>query len=127
MDVLGFIAEMALGIVFVVAGASKVARGREWPVQAAELGAPRHVALAVPWWEMTVGALLVAGLGSPWAAIAALVTLIGFTAAIVVQLRRDRHPQCACFGAWSTAPLGGRHVARNAGFAALAVLAALFG
>ncbi|MCX6519311.1 MAG: DoxX family membrane protein [Actinobacteria bacterium] len=127
MDVLGFIAEMALGIVFVVAGASKVARGREWPVQAAELGAPRPVALVVPWWEMTVGALLVAGLGSPWAAIAALVTLIGFTAAIVVQLRRGRHPQCACFGAWSTAPLGGRHVARNAGFAALAVLAALFG
>jgi hypothetical protein len=127
MDVLGFIAEMALGIVFVVAGASKVARGREWPVQAAELCAPRPVALAVPWWEMTVGALLVAGLGSPWAAIAALVTLIGFTVAIVVQLRRGRHPQCACFGAWSTAPLGGRHVARNAGFAVLAVLAALFG
>ncbi len=127
MDVLGFFAEMALGIVFVVAGASKVARGREWPVQAAELGAPHPVALAVPWWEMVVGALLVAGLGSPWAALAALVTLIVFTTAIAVQLRSGRHPQCACFGAWSTAPLGMRHVVRNAGFAALAVLAALFG
>lgn len=127
MDVLGFLAETAIGIVFVVAGASKVARGREWPGQAAELGAPRPVAVAVPWWEMTVGALLVAGLGSPWPAIGALVTLVGFTAAIVVQLRRGRHPQCACFGAWSTAPLGGRHVARNAGFAVLALLAAVFG
>ena len=127
MDVLGFIAEVSLGIVFVVAGASKVARGREWPVQAADLGAPRPVALAVPWWEIVVGALLVAGLGSPWAALAALVTLIGFTLAIVVQLRRGRHPQCACFGAWSTAPLGVRHVVRNVGFVALAVLAALFG
>ena len=127
MDVLGFLAEVSLGIVFVVAGASKVARGREWPVQAADLGAPRPVALAVPWWEIVVGALLVAGLGSPWAALAALVTLIGFTLAIVVQLRRGRHPQCACFGAWSTAPLGLRHVVRNVGFVALAVLAALFG
>jgi uncharacterized membrane protein YphA (DoxX/SURF4 family) len=127
MDVLGFLAEMAIGIVFVVAGASKIARAREWPAQAAALGAPRLVALVVPWWEIVVGALLVAGLGSPWAAFAAFGTLAGFTAAIVVQLRAGRHPQCACFGAWSTAPLGAGHVARNAGFAALAVLAALLG
>jgi hypothetical protein len=127
MHVVGFLAEVTLGIVFVVAGASKVARGREWPVQAAELGAPRPVALAVPWWEMCIGALLVVGLLAPWPALAALVTLVGFTAAIVVQLRRGRHPQCACFGAWSTAPLGARHVVRNACFAALAVLAAVVG
>jgi uncharacterized membrane protein YphA (DoxX/SURF4 family) len=127
VDVIGFLAEMCLGIVFVVAGASKVARGREWPAQAAELGAPRLVARAVPWWEMVVGASLVVGLLAPWAAIAALVTLLAFTAAIVAQLRRGRHPQCACFGAWSTAPLGVVHVLRNAGFATLAVVAAVFG
>jgi uncharacterized membrane protein YphA (DoxX/SURF4 family) len=127
MDALGFFAEVVLGVIFVVAGASKVARGRGWPAQAAELGAPRPLALVVPWWEMVVGALLVVGSVSPFAALAALVTLVGFTAAIVVQLRRGRHPQCACFGAWSAAPLSARHVARNVGFIALAVVAAVLG
>lgn len=126
-EVVGFVAELAVGTVFVLAGASKVARGREWPAQAAELGAPRAIAVTLPWWEMSLGALLIVGLLSPWAALVALATLAAFTAAIVVQLRRGRHPQCACFGAWSTAPLGWRHVWRNAGFAALAVLAAVFG
>jgi uncharacterized membrane protein YphA (DoxX/SURF4 family) len=81
----------------------------------------------VPWWEIVLGASLVVGLGTPWPALAALVTLAALTAAIMVQLRRGRHPQCACFGAWSTAPLGVRHVWRNAGFALLAVLAAVLG
>lgn len=126
-EVVGFVAEVSIGLVFVVAGASKVARGREWPAQAAELGAPGWLSPLVPWWEMLLGALLVVGLGTPWPALAALVTLVAFTAAIVVQLRRGRHPQCACFGAWSTAPLGVRHVWRNVGFAAVAVLAAVLG
>ncbi len=126
-EVVGLLAEGAIGLVFVVAGAAKVARGREWPAQAAELGAPRWIAVAVPWWEMAVGALTLVGLASPWPALAALVTLAVFTALIIVQLRRGRHPQCACFGAWSSAPLGTRHVWRNAGFAVLALLAVVFG
>ncbi len=127
MHVVGFLSEVVLGVVFAVAGASKVARGQDWPAQAAELGAPRLLAIAVPWWEMGLGGLLIAGLLAPWPALAALVTLLGFTVAIVVQLRRGRHPQCACFGAWSTAPLGVRHVARNTVFAAIAGVAAAFG
>ena len=74
-----------------------------------------------------VGALTLVGLASPWPALAALVTLAVFSALIAVQLRRGRHPQCACFGAWSTAPLGGRHLWRNAGFAVLAALAVAYG
>lgn len=126
-EVVGLVAEGALGLVFVVAGASKVARSREWPAQAADLGAPAWIAPVVPWWEMVVGALTLVGLASPWPALAALVTLAVFTALIAVQLRRGRHPQCACFGAWSTAPLGVRHLWRNAGFAVLAVLAVAYG
>ncbi len=126
-EVIGFVAELAIGAVFVVAGASKVARSREWPAQAADLGAPGWLAPLVPWWEMALGALLVVGLLSPWAALLAIVTLVSFTVAIVVQLRRGRHPRCACFGAWSAAPLGARHVWRNAAFIAVAVLAAWLG
>jgi uncharacterized membrane protein YphA (DoxX/SURF4 family) len=119
----GVAAQVFLGGVFVVAGASKIARRREWPVQAADLGAPSWLAPLVPWWELVLGALLVVGLLAPWAAIFAAVTLVAFTVAIVVQLRRGRHPRCACFGAWSTAPLGARHVWRNAAFIGVAVVA----
>ncbi|MCB0999553.1 MAG: DoxX family membrane protein [Acidimicrobiales bacterium] len=127
MDVVGTVAEVVIGAIFVVAGASKVARGAEWPVQAAEMGVGRPVAGLVPWWEILIGALVAVGLGSPWPALAAFATLAGFTAAIVVQLRRGRHPQCACFGAWSTAPLGVGHVWRNLAFLAIAAVAVGFG
>jgi len=129
VDVVGWVASVAIGMVFVVAGASKVASGREWPAEARELGAPPVIAPLVPlvpWWEMVVGALLIVGLLAPWPAFAAIATLATFTVLIVVQLRRGHHPHCACFGAWSTAPLGIRHVWRNAGFLALAVAAAVF-
>lgn len=126
MGAVGVVASVAIGLVFVVAGASKMARGRDWPAQARELGAPAWLTPFVPWWEMVVGALLIVDLVAPWPALAAALTLTIFTVLIVVNLRRGHHPQCACFGAWSTAPLGVRHVWRNAGFLALAVAAAAF-
>jgi hypothetical protein len=125
--VIGLVAEVVIGGVFVLAGASKVARGREWPAQAADLGTPGWLAPLVPWWEIVLGALLVVGLLSPWAALLAIVTLVSFTVAIVIQLRRGRHPRCACFGAWSSAPLGVGHVWRNLGFIAVAAVAAALG
>lgn len=127
MDAVGTLAEVLVGAIFVVAGASKVARGAEWPAQAAEMGVGRPLAIVVPWWEIVIGALVAVGLGAPWPALAAFVTLAGFTVAIVVQLGRGRHPQCACFGAWSTAPLGVGHVWRNVAFLAIAAVAAAFG
>jgi hypothetical protein len=42
---------------------------------------------------------------------------------IARQLMEGRHPACACFGAWSTRPLGEAHLLRNVGFIALAVVA----
>lgn len=121
--VIGRWAAALLGVVFVVAGASKVASGPQWPVQAAGLGAPRRIAPLVPWWELAVGAALVTGLAWQWAAAAALATLLVFTALLVRVLRSGARPACACFGAWSAAPVGWRHVARNAAFGALAVVA----
>ena len=120
---LGRIAAALLGVVFVVAGASKVASGGQWPAQAAALGAPRRVAPAVPWWELVVGAALLAGLAWRLAAAAALVTLVVFTLLLVRVLRSGARPACACFGAWSAAPLCWRHLVRNAVFAAIAVVA----
>jgi hypothetical protein len=120
--VIGVAASLALGAVFLLAGGSKIASGRAWLTQAADLGAPRPVATALPWWELVVGGVLVAQIARPIAGAAALATLGAFTALLVVRLAQGRRPPCACFGAWSATPIGWRHVVRNAVFAALAVL-----
>jgi uncharacterized membrane protein YphA (DoxX/SURF4 family) len=127
MGVIGVLASELLGAVFVVAGASKVASGPQWRAHAVGMGTPRWMIPLVPWWEMGVGALSIVSVWSPGPAIAALATLVVFTVAIAVQLVRGRHPQCACFGAWSAAPLGVRHVVRNVLFIGLAAVAALAG
>lgn len=123
MHTVAVVASVVVGLVFVVAGAAKIAQGARWPAQAAQLGAPAAVAPLVPWWEIVVGALLVVQLATPWPAIAALVTLVVFTALIGRVLARGEHPPCACFGGWSAAPVGRRHVARNVLLLALAVTA----
>jgi hypothetical protein len=46
-----------------------------------------------------------------------------FTWVLLHNLRLGRRPACACFGTLAAAPLGWGHVARNAGFVALGVLA----
>ena len=122
MHTLNIVARVVLGLVFVLAGASKVASGRAWPAQAAQLSVPAAPARVVPWFELTVGALLVTGVGQPAITVVALLTLLVFTGVLVHSLRLGRRPPCACFGTFSAAPLGWGHVARNASFVALAVV-----
>ncbi len=49
--------------------------------------------------------------------------LVLFTGLIVRHLIEGRRPDCACFGAWSSKPIGPGHLLRNTAFLALAVLA----
>jgi uncharacterized membrane protein YphA (DoxX/SURF4 family) len=121
--VIGTVAEVVLGGVFLLAGASKVVARRDWPAQAAQLGAPSLIAPVVPWWEIVVGALLAVDIAAPWPAVAAAATLVVFTALLMRLIARGEHPPCACFGGFSARPIGWRHVARNAVFLALAVCA----
>jgi uncharacterized membrane protein YphA (DoxX/SURF4 family) len=125
MATVGLVASIALGIVFLVSGGSKLAAGPSWPQQAKALGAPMFVVPLLPWFELALGALLVVQLAPVVAASVALAVLVAFTALIVRRLAEGRHPPCACFGSWSSRPLGWGHVARNAGFIALAALALL--
>lgn len=120
---IGTVAEVVLGGVFLLAGAGKVVARRDWPAQAAQLGAPSLIAPVVPWWEIVVGALLVVGVASPWPAVAAGATLVVFTALLMRLIVRGEHPPCACFGGFSARPIGWGHVARNAVFLGLAVIA----
>ena len=56
---LGVIASVILGGVMCIAGGSKVAMGKRWPVEAESLGAPKAIAPIVPWIEIALGALLI--------------------------------------------------------------------
>ena len=127
VPLLGAVPSLALGAIFLVAGGSKIAAGTAWPRQAAELGAPRSVALVLPWWELTLGAVLAVHLATRIVGVLALLSLLGFTAALVVRLEQGRHPLCACFGAWRATPIGWGHVARNVAFVALAVVVIVVG
>jgi uncharacterized membrane protein YphA (DoxX/SURF4 family) len=116
-------ASIVVGVVFLVAGASKIAAGAEWPVQARGLGAPAVTIPLVPWVEIAIGAVLVVQVARQPAALAATAMLVVFTVLIVVQLAQGRRPPCACFGAWSAKPLGAGHVVRNVALIALSVIA----
>ncbi|MEX2628154.1 MAG: MauE/DoxX family redox-associated membrane protein [Ilumatobacteraceae bacterium] len=119
----GPIAAVVLGLAFVLAGASKIAMGEQWPVQARDLGAPAAVIPVVPWTELVIGALLVTQFERATTAVVALAVLVVFTGLLVLRLAQGRRPPCACFGAWTATPIGPLHVARNVGLMALAVLA----
>lgn len=123
MHTVHLVTRLLLGVVFVVAGASKVAAAASWPAQAAGLGVPRRIAVLVPWGELAVGAMLVVRLAMPAVAVVAVIALVGFTAVLVRALVAGRHPPCSCFGAWSAAPVAWRHVVRNAVFTAVGLVA----
>jgi uncharacterized membrane protein YphA (DoxX/SURF4 family) len=123
-DTVGIVAAILLGAAFVLAGASKLAAGRQWPAQAAGLGAPPWSVGALPWVELVLGALLISDVIRPVASIVALALLLVFSSLVIARLREGRHPPCACFGAWSARPLGPGHVVRNGLLVVLAVVAA---
>ncbi|MEY3341243.1 MAG: hypothetical protein RLZZ269_1154 [Actinomycetota bacterium] len=122
MDAVGLVASVILGATMCVAAFSKLRTGRAWEAQGAALGAPRIVLPLVPWVELALGALLIVQLAAAAVSIAALVLLGSFSVLLAVNLARGRRPVCACFGEWSTKPLGPGHLVRNAVLEALAVL-----
>jgi uncharacterized membrane protein YphA (DoxX/SURF4 family) len=121
----GVIAAVAVGAILLLAGTTKVARPAAWRAEAEGMGVRGIVAAVVPWFELVLGAALVAQVQRRWLGWSAAVVFVAFTALIAVRLGQGRRPPCACFGSLSPKPLGAAHLARNAAFIALAVVAAL--
>ncbi|MDP9464494.1 MAG: DoxX family membrane protein [Actinomycetota bacterium] len=119
------VASVLLGAVFLVSGVMKVAAPTQWHTQSADLGVPRLVAMVMPFIELVVGTLLVAQIARRPVAVIAGAMLMAFTTLLVVRLLQGRRPPCACFGAWTTKPIGWGNVVRNTGFLALAVAVAV--
>lgn len=115
-------AGLLVGVVLLVAGAAKLASPL-WPVQAAELGAPRWAVPVVPWVEVALGSLLAARVLPPVVGVVAAGLLAAFTGLLVTRLAQGRRPPCACFGR-SARPLGPGSVVRNVVLTALALVAA---
>ena len=113
-----------VGVVFIFAGIQKLLAGNEWLVQAKQLRPPRiaqpFVPL-VPYIELVVGGLLIAGLQVRPVQIAAIILLGSFTALLIARLAAGERPPCACFSFRSTRPIGWSNVTRNAGLLALLV------
>jgi Methylamine utilisation protein MauE len=113
------VASVLLGVVMLIAGASKVA-SQTWPTQAANLGVPRQLALAVPWVELMLGAGLIVQLAPVAFGGAAAALLVSFTALLMSLLIRGQRPPCACFGGRTPRPISWLSAARNLGMLALA-------
>lgn len=117
------LARLVVGLALLAAAVAKIASGARWVDQASALGVTRSLAVALPWFELVVGAAVVSGLAEPWPVAVAVAVLTAFTLWIVVHLVRGQHPPCACFGVLSATPLSWWHVTRNVVLIALGVLA----
>lgn len=119
-------ARIAVGVVLLVAGVAKLYQP-SWPATAAAFGAPARLVPVLPWGEVVLGALLVAGVGLPWTALLAAGLLSAFAVAVARRVRRGDAVPCGCFGETSPRPVGRDTVVRNVLLVVLALTAAAYG
>lgn len=129
LDAIGTIARIGLAAVWFVSGAIKVSDLNQTyvAVQAYQLLPPSAVspvAGALPFVELALGALLLAGLGTRLAAAVSALVLIGFIVAVASSWARGLTIDCGCFGGGGEVPAGEteypQEIARDIGFLALA-------
>ena len=123
-DVVGLGSALVVGVVVVWAGASKLLAGSSWYDGVASAGVPRWILNPLPLLEVIIGALTAVRLWVPVIPLVLAGLLMTFTGWILVAIRKDDVPTCACFGSMSKKPIGWRHVARNSVLIALAASAA---
>lgn len=110
---------IALGVVFIVAGATKIGHPADFAasITAYRLGLPAPlvavVALALPALEILLGAYLVAGLLLSLSSASAAVLLALFTALVASAVVRGLHAPCGCFGPGDREPATWLTVARD--------------
>lgn len=120
---LGYVAAVCVGLVFVVAGVSKLRHRDLLPGVIANYrllpeAAVAPAALLLPIAELLVGAALIAG-ESLFAPLSAIALLLIFAAAMAVNLRRGRsHIDCGCGRSHLRQPLSWALVVRNVALAA---------
>jgi hypothetical protein len=128
MDGILLIARLLLAGVFAVAGAAKLTDLAGTRRALAGFGIPDRLggslALALPLAELAIAVAFLPRASARLAAMAAVVLLLIFLAAIVGNLAQGRRPDCRCFGRLRAAPIGTSTVALNLALVAVAGLCA---
>jgi uncharacterized membrane protein YphA (DoxX/SURF4 family) len=121
---------VAIGAIFVVAGASKVGHAAEFAAQIAGFrllpeAVVAPMALVLPFLEILLGGYLIVGLFTRAAAWAAVALFALFDVAIASAVVRGMTVSCGCFGPNDKTVTTWPEVARDAIFVLLAVVVAL--
>lgn len=85
----------------------------------------RPFAAVLPFIELALGTLLLAGLGTVVAAAVAIPVFLSFSIAIGVNMLRGRNLDCHCFGSVQSEPIGWPAVIRSSALAIAALIVAL--
>lgn len=116
---------LALSIIFGIAAVTKLLDQKGTREAVENFGAPKSlapaIAIVLPLVELAIAAGLLFNTSAWWAALAALLVLGLFIAAIGVNLARGNTPDCHCFGQLYSRPLGWPTLVRNIVFALGAV------
>ncbi|OAI38742.1 hypothetical protein AYO39_00765 [Actinobacteria bacterium SCGC AG-212-D09] len=117
---------MALAGIFLVAATTKLSDMRGFRAALEGFGVKGAWvtvgAVVIPAAELVAAGLAIPAATARAGAALAIVLLVIFGVAIVLALRRGAAPECHCFGQLHSRPAGGETLARNALFAALAVI-----
>jgi uncharacterized membrane protein YphA (DoxX/SURF4 family) len=128
-DLIGTLARLGLAAVWLISGGLKLADPEQTYVavqayDALPAGIVGAVAAALPFVEIALGLLLLAGLGTRLVAAASLVLLAAFIAGVAQAWARGLAIDCGCFGGGGAVdPAQTRYpqeIARDLGFALLA-------
>jgi uncharacterized membrane protein YphA (DoxX/SURF4 family) len=128
-DVVGTVARLGLAAVFLVSGVLKAIDpdGTYVAVRAYDVlpkAAVAVVAGVLPWLEIALGLLLLAGLATRAVAVAGAGLLLVFVAGVTQAWARGLSIDCGCFGGGGVVDPGetayGRELLRDAGFLLLA-------
>jgi peroxiredoxin/uncharacterized membrane protein YphA (DoxX/SURF4 family) len=131
MPAILLVCRLVLAVVFAVAAATKLAAPDETQATFVAFGVrERFAQLAAPLLPVAEAAVAVALLISGAARFgggAGAALLLLFSAAVAINLARGRRPDCNCFGAVHSKPIGPITLVRNLALAAVAVLVAVRG
>jgi uncharacterized membrane protein YphA (DoxX/SURF4 family) len=130
IDRVVFVLRIALGLIFLAAGGLKVGHAEDFASQIAGFQLLPHpliapLALLLPFLELMVGAYLVLGLFTRFAAWFAALEMAIFATAIASAVIRGISTSCGCFGPSDHTMTSWPEVARDAGFTLMAVIVAL--
>lgn len=130
LDGIGLLVRVGLAVVWLISGAIKVADPAQFAtaVQAYRLFGPGLagvIAGVVPFVELVLGALLVAGLGTRLVAVVSAVLFVAYIAGVVQAWARGLTIDCGCFGGGGQVSAGqtayGSEIVRDVGFLVMAV------